>query len=255
MSQPLLRLAAGAVAGVVAMSATYPLDMVRGRLTVQADGRAARYRGLGHAVRSIFREEGARAFYKGWLPSVIGVVPYVGLNFAVYESLKEGVLRSRGLTDERDLGVFTRLCCGAVAGSVGQTVAYPLDVVRRRLQVTGWSASAVVAGAGGAAAVAPASRPVIYTGMVDCFVKTVRYEGVSALFKGLLPNYVKARARRGVLLWVWDSRSRVISFPRPGLPFHCHRVCDVRAAEEAAGRRFQDLRLAAPTRLEFCHSL
>ena len=28
------------------------------------------------------------AFYKGWLPSVIGVVPYVGLNFAVYETLK-----------------------------------------------------------------------------------------------------------------------------------------------------------------------
>ena len=35
---PLLRLGAGAVAGIIAMSATYPLDMVRGRLTVQADG-------------------------------------------------------------------------------------------------------------------------------------------------------------------------------------------------------------------------
>jgi len=32
---PLLRLSAGAGAGIVAMSATYPLDMVRGRLTVQ----------------------------------------------------------------------------------------------------------------------------------------------------------------------------------------------------------------------------
>ena len=35
---PFLRLGAGAVAGIIAMSATYPLDMVRGRLTVQADG-------------------------------------------------------------------------------------------------------------------------------------------------------------------------------------------------------------------------
>jgi hypothetical protein len=32
---PLLRLGAGACAGIIAMSATYPLDMVRGRLTVQ----------------------------------------------------------------------------------------------------------------------------------------------------------------------------------------------------------------------------
>jgi solute carrier family 25 phosphate transporter 23/24/25/41 len=85
---PLLRLAAGAVAGIIAMSATYPLDMVRGRLTVQADGSAAAYTGLLHATRTIARVEGWGAFYKGWLPSVIGVVPYVGLNFAVYETLK-----------------------------------------------------------------------------------------------------------------------------------------------------------------------
>ena len=30
---------------------------------------------------------------------------------------------------------MTRLACGAAAGTTGQTVAYPLDVVRRRLQV------------------------------------------------------------------------------------------------------------------------
>lgn len=179
---PLLRLGAGAVAGIIAMSATYPLDMVRGRLTVQGDGSAARYAGLTDAVRTIAREEGVRAFYKGWLPSVIGVIPYVGLNFAVYESLKEVAMRQAGLAHESELSVFTRLACGAVAGSVGQTVAYPLDVVRRRLQVSGWSASGAAAG--------EAAAPV-YSGMVDCFVKTVRQEGPTALFKGLAPNYVK----------------------------------------------------------------
>lgn len=129
---------AGAVAGIVAMSSTYPLDMVRGRLTVQSDNgrrvffahfhilrprassrllleppdrpprilfhsrlhaphlphttssipRPRRYRGIVHAATTIIKEEGPRALYKGWLPSVIGVVPYVGLNFAVYETLK-----------------------------------------------------------------------------------------------------------------------------------------------------------------------
>lgn len=41
-------------------------------------------------------QEGPLAFYKGWLPSVIGVVPYVGLNFAVYETLKAMLLKQYG---------------------------------------------------------------------------------------------------------------------------------------------------------------
>ena len=54
---PLLRLAAGAGAGIIAMSATYPLDMVRGRLTIQEGrGKAAAYRGITHATLSVVRE-------------------------------------------------------------------------------------------------------------------------------------------------------------------------------------------------------
>jgi solute carrier family 25 phosphate transporter 23/24/25/41 len=52
---PVLRLLAGAGAGIVAMSATYPLDMVRGRLTVQ-EGRNVQYNGIIHAARTILRE-------------------------------------------------------------------------------------------------------------------------------------------------------------------------------------------------------
>ncbi|KAJ8460819.1 hypothetical protein OPV22_033745 [Ensete ventricosum] len=86
---PVLRLGAGACAGIIAMSATYPMDMVRGRITVQTEKSPYQYRGMVHALSTVYREEGFRALYKGWLPSVIGVIPYVGLNFAVYESLKD----------------------------------------------------------------------------------------------------------------------------------------------------------------------
>lgn len=185
---PVLRLGAGATAGIIAMSATYPMDMVRGRLTVQSEGSPNRYRGMFHAFRTIIHEEGARALYKGWLPSVIGVVPYVGLNFAVYESLKDWILKHPQWQpdDGADLHVLTKLGCGAAAGTVGQTVAYPLDVIRRRLQMVGWkSASPIITPDG------QVKQPMQYTGMVDAFRKTVKYEGVGALYKGLVPNSVK----------------------------------------------------------------
>nr|GMD03350.1 mitochondrial adenine nucleotide transporter ADNT1-like [Ipomoea batatas] len=185
---PILRLGAGACAGIIAMSATYPMDMVRGRLTVQSDKSPTQYRGIFHALRTVFVEEGPRALYRGWVPSVIGVIPYVGLNFSVYESLKDWLVKTRpfGLVQDSELSVTTKLACGAAAGTVGQTVAYPLDVVRRRMQMVGWKgAASVVTGDG------KSKAPPQYTGMVDAFRKTVRHEGFGALYKGLVPNSVK----------------------------------------------------------------
>ncbi|KAJ7545068.1 hypothetical protein O6H91_09G105700 [Diphasiastrum complanatum] len=185
---PLLRLGAGACAGIIAMSATYPMDMVRGRLTVQTEDSPLRYRGMFHAFSTITKEEGIRALYKGWLPSVIGVIPYVGLNFAVYESLKDWIVKSPsfGATDGSELSVVTKLACGAAAGTVGQTVAYPLDVIRRRMQMVGWKDASPVITADGKVA-----SPLHYTGMIDAFKKTVKNEGFGALYKGLVPNSAK----------------------------------------------------------------
>lgn len=185
---PVLRLGAGACAGIIAMSATYPMDMVRGRITVQTEKSPYQYRGMFHALSTVLREEGPRALYKGWLPSVIGVIPYVGLNFAVYESLKDYLIKTKpfGLAQDSELSVTTRLACGAAAGTIGQTVAYPLDVIRRRMQMTGWhNAASVITGDG------VGKVPLEYTGMVDAFRKTVRHEGFGALYKGLVPNSVK----------------------------------------------------------------
>uniref|UniRef100_A0A1D1Y488 Mitochondrial substrate carrier family protein B n=1 Tax=Anthurium amnicola TaxID=1678845 RepID=A0A1D1Y488_9ARAE len=184
---PVLRLGAGACAGIIAMSATYPMDMVRGRITVQTEKSPYQYRGMVHALTTVYRQEGFRALYKGWLPSVIGVIPYVGLNFAVYESLKDWLVKSKpfGLVEDNELSVTTRLACGAAAGTVGQTVAYPLDVIRRRMQMVGWKdAASVVAGQGSKSSLA-------YSGMIDAFRKTIRNEGFGALYKGLVPNSVK----------------------------------------------------------------
>lgn len=158
----------------------------------------------------------------------------MGLNFAVYESLKDWLLKTNtfGLVENNELGVTTRLACGAAAGTVGQTVAYPLDVVRRRMQMVGWKhAASVVTGDGRNKA------PLEYTGMVDAFRKTVRHEGFGALYKGLVPNSVKVsvlsflhRSLKYCLMLVVVS-SKGIFFFFFGLfiggSFYSNCICDI----------------------------
>ena len=118
-------------------------------------------------------------------------IPYVGLNFAVYESLKDWLVKKNLVArpeENSDLSVLTKLGCGAAAGTVGQTVAYPLDVIRRRMQMGGWKGASSVITADG-----QYQAPVQYSGMIDAFRQTVRNEGFGALYKGLLPNSVKVR--------------------------------------------------------------
>lgn len=73
---PLVRIVAGGLAGTVATVATYPLDLVRTRLSVQTiPGQgaiyASRYRGMWHCLCSITREEGFMALYKGMGVSIL----------------------------------------------------------------------------------------------------------------------------------------------------------------------------------------
>jgi solute carrier family 25 phosphate transporter 23/24/25/41 len=133
---------------------------------------------------------------------VVLQIPYVGLNFAVYETLKDWMMKSPTFRpdDGAELGVVTKLACGAAAGTVGQTVAYPLDVVRRRMQMVGWKDASSIITADG-----QVTAPVQYNGMVDAFRKTVKNEGLRALYKGLVPNSVKVRNKLSSLFNAWRN--------------------------------------------------
>lgn len=106
---------------------------------------------------------------------MIGVIPYAGLNFAVYETGKAYLSSHHGHSSDAELSTVEMLGCGALAGACGQTVAYPFDVARRRLQVSGWQGAKELH--------ADHGKAIRYRGMIDCFVRTVHEEGLQALFK------------------------------------------------------------------------
>lgn len=109
------------------------------------------YATLRHVFLKIYCHEGILAFYRGYIPSIAGVIPYAGVSFFTYDTLKRlyrGVCSNESeistsmmmikFAEHVDIShippPIASLGFGAVAGMLGQTSSYPLDIVRRRMQ-------------------------------------------------------------------------------------------------------------------------
>ncbi|KAI4126652.1 MAG: hypothetical protein LQ347_004890 [Umbilicaria vellea] len=127
---PFKRLLCGGAAGITSVSFTYPLDIVRTRLSIQsasfaALGKAAgdRLPGMWATMVTMYKTEGGvSALYRGIIPTVAGVAPYVGLNFMTYESVRK-YLTPDG---DKNPSAVRKLAAGAISGAVAQTCTYPL---------------------------------------------------------------------------------------------------------------------------------
>lgn len=91
------RLLAGGLAGAVAQTSIYPMDLVKTRLQTYVCDRGS-VPSLSKLSRDIWVQEGARAFYRGLVPSLLGIIPYAGIDLAAYEALKD-MSRKRILRD------------------------------------------------------------------------------------------------------------------------------------------------------------
>jgi solute carrier family 25 thiamine pyrophosphate transporter 19 len=140
-NSPLL---AGATAGSLATVLTYPFDLLRTRFAVQltkktqsSSRNGAYYSGLLPAIRLIANEEGWRGFYRGLWPSLLQISPYMGLMFSVYSALDAYLSTVSHSQQQHSIinGTNQSALCGAVAGTVSKLAVYPLDTIRRRLQV------------------------------------------------------------------------------------------------------------------------
>ena len=124
--------------------------------------------GMWEMTLKVMREEGGvRGLYRGIMATAAGVAPYVGCNFATYEFLR-GVI-----TPPDNTTVPRKLLCGALAGSVSQTLTYPFDVLRRKMQVTAMGRGAI---------------GYQYNGAIDAMRHILRNEGWPGLYRGLWPN-------------------------------------------------------------------
>jgi solute carrier family 25 (mitochondrial carrier protein), member 16 len=138
-------LVCGSLAGITAVTFTYPLDVIRSRLAFQFKGENI-YSGIFDSIRKIYAEKySITSFYRGYLITVLGMIPYAGLSFTSYERLRMFILNSKNsnLTIPTDINNDTyyeltvpgKLICGGCTAVIAQTITYPLDVVRRHMQL------------------------------------------------------------------------------------------------------------------------
>eukprot|EP00127_Corallochytrium_limacisporum_P006074 Clim_evm23s218 gene=Clim_evmTU23s218 len=185
---------AGSMAGITSVSTTYPLDVVRARLAFQT--KVKQYSGISDVIVQTVRNEGIGGLYRGFLPTIWGMIPYAGLSFFTFEVLKA---KSREWNQNAGHGTtaIMNMMSGSVAGLVAQTGSYPFDVVRRRMQVEGMEGSVKSH----------------YEGTVRSIGLVWRQEGFLALYRGLSLNYIKAVPQVSVSFTVYEFMKTYI-FPR-----------------------------------------
>ncbi|QEU60494.1 hypothetical protein KDRO_D01810 [Kluyveromyces lactis] len=189
------RLSAGALCGGMSVLATYPLDLVRTRLSIQTANLAklskskakdiAKPPGVWELLVKTFQEEGGiRGLYRGVYPTSLGVVPYVAVNFAVYEQLKEFM----PVTDP-NLANLYKLAMGAISGGVAQTLVYPFDLLRRRFQVLAMGGNEL---------------GFRYKSVSDALITIGKTEGPKGYYKGLTANLFKVIPSTAVSWLVYE---------------------------------------------------
>ncbi|XP_023518867.1 mitochondrial substrate carrier family protein B-like [Cucurbita pepo subsp. pepo] len=179
----------GGLAGITAASATYPLDLVRTRLAAQRS--TMYYRGIGHAFHTICKEEGFFGLYKGLGATLLVVGPSIAISFSVYESLRSFWQSRR----PQDSTVMLSLACGSLSGIASSTATFPLDLMRRRMQLEG---------AGGRARV-------YKTGLYGTFKYIVKTEGLKGLYRGILPEYYKVVPSVGIVFMTYETLKTFLS--------------------------------------------
>ncbi|KMQ93475.1 calcium-binding mitochondrial carrier protein s -2 isoform x1, partial [Lasius niger] len=161
------RFCAGSMAGGISQSAIYPLEVLKTRLALRKTGE---FNGMVDAAKKIYRQGGLKSFYRGYVPNLIGILPYAGIDLAVYETLKNNYLRTHDKKEQPPFWIL--LLCGTTSSTAGQVCSYPLALVRTRLQ----------------AEVAPDNS---LNTMMGVFKDIYSREGIRGLYRGLTPNFLK----------------------------------------------------------------
>jgi Mitochondrial carrier protein. len=231
---PMENFVAACVSGAIMVGCTNPLWLIKTRMQLQlrksqekqvemlGEERVKRpYKNILDAARTIVREEGVGALYKGAVPALM-LVSNGGVQFVTYEYLKghfgaytkaSRAARKNitGETSSEKKGILERLedslgylTMGAVSKIISSTITYPIQVIKSRLQQRNETAEIMASGE-----VEIVKRN--YRGVVASTVKIWRNEGILGFFKGSIPNALRVAPSAAITFVVYEAVTDVLT--------------------------------------------
>ncbi|XP_003387458.1 PREDICTED: mitochondrial folate transporter/carrier-like [Amphimedon queenslandica] len=187
---PLMHMLLASCAGVLTLSLTNPIWVIKTRLCLpdtESVPSHMRYKGLRDGLWKLYKYEGIRGLYKGYIPGLVGT-SHGTIQFVVYEELKKTYCNYQSIPITAQLGPLTYIAMAATSKAVAASVTYPYQVIRARLQ----------------------DQEQKYSGVISTIKRTWRNEGYKGFYKGLKPNLIKVVPATCITFVVYEYMSKLL---------------------------------------------
>ena len=171
----------GGISGIISYLAIYPLETIRSKLSVQTFD--IKYNGVVDCFTKSLNKNGLSSLYRGSLLASIGMIPFQGTNFLVYNYLKDNYENSS----------LNTLLFGSLSGICSVSVSYPFDIIKRKLQLSGENGNPK------------------YKGILDCCKYTFNKQGIKGFYRGLIPCYTKIIPANAIFFLIIEILNNKIS--------------------------------------------
>lgn len=205
---------AGAIAGALTTAITNPIWVIKTRLCLQYGNvstapttassstattsipkikennplpESKRYSGTWDALKKVYKYEGLSGLYRGFIPGLLGV-SHGALQLAAYEEMKKFYFQRYDLPSDQNLDTFHYLTCAAASKLLAASVTYPCQVLRARLQ----------------------DQHVNYTGVIDVFKRTLRYESYLGFYKGFSAYMLHVTPNICIVFLIYETVTKAL---------------------------------------------
>ncbi|KAG0622558.1 hypothetical protein M758_3G106800 [Ceratodon purpureus] len=166
---PVVQFGGGMFATSVSSIVAVPVEVIRQRQMVQS-ACAGAYMGSIHTAKSIFQQEGLRAFYRGYLLNQMLCVPFNAVFMPLWEASKRACAQLSGAESVEKLELQYELGSAFFPSALAAALTNPMDVIKTRLQVQGKS---------------NVYSRTQYSGAWDAAKEIYKYEGIAGFSSGL----------------------------------------------------------------------